>query len=150
MIIPNQITEAISKLLAALYPGTTVYLNNCPKDFLRPSFCIKSVKTTELPANRNAVKIRARFSVTYFAAIDESGAADAGNLLKMQSGIMEIFRKGYVKVGDRNIKVIAKNSDGDADSSCVILRFDYFDDRTNETDSVPLMEEVNFELNKEE
>ncbi len=150
MIMPSQIADAINEMLAEKYPKITVYINSCPKEFSRPSFCVKTVKAMERPANRNAVKIRARFNVTYFAAADQNGNINFGQLVEIQAGIMSIFRKGYVKVGDRKITVMTKKRDIDADSSCVDLRFDYFDERSDVEDNVPFMGEVNFELNKEE
>lgn len=150
MIITGQIIDAINKILSEKYPVITVYLNSCPKDFSRPSFCVKTVKVIERPANRNTVKIRARFSVTYFTKVDESGNVNAENLVEIQASIMSVFRKGFINVGDRQLKVMAKNYGIYVDSACVYLRFDYFDNRIDETGNASLMEEVNFELNEEE
>jgi hypothetical protein len=150
MILPNQIADAIEEMLLDKYPKSAIYKNSCPEGFIRPSFCIKTVRAIEWPANRNTVRVRARFCVTAFTVVDGSGKADATNLADIQGNLMSIFRQGYVAVGYRKITVAVKNHGLDSDNCSIDLRFDYFEDRTNETDYRPFMTEVNFQLNKEE
>lgn len=150
MIMSAEIAEAIRQRLVEKFPETAVYINGYAKDIAKPCFCIQVFKTTEWPANRNSVKIRIRFRIRYHAVVDENGVADTENLMDIQSEVMTAFRLGYVKVGDRNLTVTARNHGTHSDFSCVDLRFDYFDDRPDESVTVPNMGEVTLNLNKGE
>ncbi len=150
MIVSEQIVDAIKGKLSQKYPDIAVYVNNCPENFTRPGFCIKESRTFEWPAGKNTVRIRARFTITPLPLLDAAGDADRMNLAELQSKVMSIFRTGYVQVGNRKITVAIKNQGINSRGSAVELKFDYFDDRTDEVDDTPFITDVNFNLNKEE
>jgi hypothetical protein len=150
MITPNQIVDEINRLLVVAYPEPTVYINRCPKKFDRPSFLIETVKAGDNPASRKMVKCEAYFTVTCFVKVDEFGNGADGVLTAIQTEVMGIFRKGYIKVGDRAIKVKASSGGSDFDRSYVDLQFEYFDNRSDDVDNTPLIGDVDLIMKKEE
>ncbi len=150
MITSNQIVDEINRLLVLKYPVPTVYVNRCPKDFDRPSFLIETVKEGDTSASRKMVKCEAYFTITCFVKVDKFGNGDDGALTEIQTGVMLIFRAGYIRVGDRAINVKASSGGVDFDRSYVDLQFEYFDNRSDDVDNTPLIGDVDFNMKKEE
>lgn len=150
MITTNQIMDAINRLLVEKYSERTVYVNRCPKDFDRPSFLIESVKAGGDSANRKTVKNNAYLTITCFESVDDYGNSDDGALTEVQDDVLQLFRPGFLKVGDRALTVIASTGGADFDRSYVDLQLEYYDDRSDELDNTPLIVDVSLNMKKEE
>lgn len=149
MITTNQIIEAINRLLIQKYPEQTVYVNRCPKKFDRPSFLIEAVKVGGDSANRKTVKQNVYFTITCFEPVDDYENSDDGVLLDVQDNVMNLFCVGYVKIGDRALPVLSSTGGADFDRSYVDLQLEYYDDRSDESDTAPLMGDIEFNLKEE-
>ncbi len=149
MITTRQIMDAINELLVKQLNAECVYINRCPEDFERPSHLIEAVTGGSSPANRRTVGQISFFTITNFEAVDEFGNCDDGALMEVQDRVMNLFRQGYIRVGDRALKVAASTGGSDFDRSYVDLQLEFFDDRDDEADTAPLMEEVEFTLKEE-
>ena len=142
MIQTTQILDAVNQLLVNGLQAKTVYVNRCPKDFERPSFWMKTVRRDTVDINISTIRVTAYFSITCFISLDAYGNSDDLALTDAQDSVVALFHGGYIKVGDRSLKVKANTAGYDNDRSYVDIQFEYFDDRGGETDTAPLADEV--------
>lgn len=146
MITTAQIRDAINQLLVEKLQAETVYINRCPKDFKRPSFWLETVRRDTDDVNFSTIKVNVYFSITCFIGMDAYGNSDSMELTNVQDAVVNLFRSGYMKVGDRSLKVKANTAGYDNDRSYVDLQFEFFDDRGEIEETVPLAEEVETDL----
>jgi hypothetical protein len=139
VIKSNDIITEINKLLVKAYPIRTVYINLCPKDFDRPSFLIQCVREICIDVNRWTVQITGYYTVVCFENVNDYHNSDSEALLTVQNAIMDLFRDGYIQVGDRIIKCKSSNGGINDDASFIDVQVEYFDDRTDKVDTTPLM-----------
>ncbi len=149
MVTTKQIMNAINKLLVEKLAAECVYRNRCPEGFERPSYLIEAISNGSDSANCRTVEQTAYLTITCFAAVDEFGDSDDSTLIDLQDGVMNLFRPGYLRVGDRALKVKASTGGADFDRSYVDLQLEFFDDRSDEANTAPLMETIEFTLKEE-
>ena len=149
MITTNQIVDAINLRLVELYPDWTVYVNRCPKKFERHSFLIESVKSSSDSASRKVVKVNAYFTITCFELVDDYRNSEDGALLDVQDAVINLFRLGHIKVGNRAIKVEASTGGADFDQAYVDLQLEYYDDRSDEMGNTTLMGDIEMNVKEE-
>lgn len=144
MVRQRDIMIAINRLLIApeVYPDHTVYVQDCPKDFKRPSFLLEYIRTSQTAASHLSVEKTVYLTITCFVPVDDHYRSDMDALADLQDGVLDLFSPGYVKVGDRALGVQASNGGMDTDRAYVDVQFNYFDDRTDTEDVLPLMETV--------
>lgn len=143
----NDIVVEINRRLMSAYSTQTVYTNRCPEKFDRPSFLIEAIRINNDSANRKTVKTVAYFTITCIEPVDEYWNSDSAALLDVQEKVLQLFRAGYLKVGDRALKVSASTGGADFDRSYVDLQLEFYDDRGGEEEIAPPAEniETNFE-----
>lgn len=142
MIGSINILDEINRLLVQKYPEHTVYIDLCPKNFDRPCFLIELVNIQQRPINAKTIQETDYFTITCFDITDDYSHSDTINLLMIQQGVLEIFRKGYISVDDRAIDVIASSGGRNFDQAYIDLQFEYFDDRSDAIDNTPLINKV--------
>ncbi|MDD3173583.1 MAG: hypothetical protein PHF63_07985 [Herbinix sp.] len=142
MIKQNDILTAINRILVELYPDYMVYINNCPKDFTRPSFEIGLIRVSQTDACRTTVEKTAYYTLTCFTTVDEYHMSEPEDLIDLQDTIIQKLQIGYVIVGDRAIKFKSSTGGIDPDRAYIDLQFEYFDNRTDEVDTTPLATSV--------
>ena len=125
----NMIMDAVCAEIVKQDPDAAVYVNFQPSDFERPSHYIECASETVTSDNRLLVSVSSHFTVTSFLPVDEYGESDQQDLLRKQALVMSIFRKGYIRVGDRAIKVQASTGGYLPDRVFVDFQTGYFDDR---------------------
>ncbi len=142
MVKQNEILLAINLLLVAAYPEYTVYIQECPKNFDRPSFKIENVRISQIDVCRSTVEKTVYYTITCFATTDDYYRTNPEELTDLQDTILQKFLPGYVTVGDRAIKVKGSTGGTDTDRAYIDLQFEYFDNRTDEVDQTPLITSV--------
>ncbi len=167
MITVNDIFTEINQLIAAQFANVPIYINHCPNGFQRPSFLIRCKDVKREDVNRYTVNVTAAYTISCFAAADEYNQSDIQTLAEMQNTVLHLFRDGYITVEDRAIKVKTRAGITDADEfdevrvrlggravqigdattsdfnrATIELTFEYFDDRTDTSDSYDLMGSV--------
>lgn len=146
MITPEEIEIEINRLLVFKFPDVqTIYRNRYPHEFDRPSFLIETTKFSIDAANRKTVRCVDYLTITCFVEVDEFGNAADGVLIAIQSEVMNLFRPGFVRVGNRALKVKPSSGGADFDRSYIDLQLEFFDDRTDEQDATPLMKDFEIE-----
>jgi len=142
MINGMKIMDEINRLLVKKYPNHTVYLDLCPKNFDRPSFLIELVTINRRPINSRTIEETVYFTITCFDEVDKYSHSNTVNLLTVQQGVLDIFRQGYIKVDDRNVEVKASSGGRNFDEAYVDVQVEYFEDRSDIAETLPLMKEV--------
>lgn len=143
MVKQTDILIAINRLLVAAYPDFTVYTKQeNPKDFICPSFLLEIIRMSQIDVCRSSVEKTVYFTITCFTRVDEHYRSDPEELANLQDNILQLFRLGYVSVGDRAIKVKGSSGGMDTDRSYIDLQFEFIDNRTDEVDQTPLMASV--------
>ena len=100
---------------------------------------LEYVKPSRRDINRTTVEKTVYFKITCFIKVDDYYRSDTDLLADIQENVSQLFYSGYVTVGDRAIKVKSSTGGFDTDRAYVDLQFEFFDDRTNETNTTPLM-----------
>ena len=139
MVKSNDIFTEINKLLVKAYPSTAVYINLCPKKFVRPSFLIESVKMSKSDVNFSTVQFIRDYKITCFTQTDEYHNTDAEALMIVQDIVIGLFNDGYITVGDRKIKCKSSSGGMEAGAAFVDVQFEYYDDRSEAVDNTSLM-----------
>ena len=142
MIKQIEILTEINRLLVSSFQEYAVYINACPKDFIRPSFLLEFVRLSRTDANFSTVEKTAYYTITCFTPVDNYYQSNAEDLINLQDGVMQLFLQGYINVGDRAIKVKSSTGGMDIDRAYIDLQFEYFDNRTDEEDETPLITSV--------
>ena len=129
-------------MLVDIYPDHTVYIDLCPKDFKRPSFLIERIRTDQDSVNCKTVQETVFYTITCFDVTDDYSNSDTTSLLIIQQGVLDIFRLGYIKVDGRAVKIKASSGGRDFDQAYIDVQVEYFEDRSDAADTMPLIKEV--------
>ena len=152
MVTQNDIINAVNAQLVAKLTGIKqVHINVCPmpKDFERPSALIEIPDDDQTDVGRNTVSRSIPVSITYYDTVDERQLSDIASLNSAKEKIMAIFAPGYIRVGDRALKVTrCKGSVGFSDTA-VDAQLGFFDDRGIAAETLPMMAEINTNLKQE-
>jgi len=156
MLEVMDVMTAINKLLVAEYPDDVVYLDTCPQGFERPGFLIE--KDTEFIQRRSyrAVEVTEYYTITCYDQVDERHSSPAERVLARQRAVLNLFRKGYLRVENRALKVFAGSGGRDGNEAYVDVQLTYFDetappeaDRTLPEGGAATMEHIDIDLKKE-
>ena len=139
-----KIQDEINRLLVEKYPNFTVYINKIPQDFERPSFAIEFIRNSPEEVNKGIIKEIDYFTITYFAEVDDYYNTDKFNLQNVLVNIQKIFRKGYIKIEDRAIKVKTSNGGSNDDEIYLDLQFEYYEDREEVKEQEEEIKEIIF------
>lgn len=142
MVKQDDILTAINCLLVKTYPSFTVYIQSCPKDFLRPSFLLEIIKSSQVDLCRTSIEKTVYFKITCFTGADQYYRSNPEELASMQECILQFFSQGYITVGERAIKVKEYTGTMEADKSFIELQLEYVDNRTDEEDQTPIAASV--------
>jgi len=141
MITPENIMDAIAKLACDALPELQrIYTDLTPCDFLRPSLLIELVIQTPQRANAGLVRTDAEYTLTLHDVTDDYQHSDARRLLEWQQRLLNLFRCGYLHIGDRAIAVTASTGGRDWDKAYVDLTFTWYDDKEQTTHTRPTIE----------
>lgn len=131
-------------MIAKSFKDYAVYINACPKDFLRPSFLLEFIRISHTDMNYSTVEKNVYFTITCFVPVDERYQSHTEELINLQESVLQLFSQGYIPIKDRAIKVRSSVGGIDKDKAYIDLQLDYFDSRTdaNEQTELPLMASV--------
>ena len=145
----SDIVTAINKAVEKEFPDDMFYIDLLPLDFERPSTLLELTQETRKDVNKNTVSVVAQFLITCFATTDEHYNSSTAELTKKMDTIMDIFRSGYLEVGDRCIGARTATGRVAFDEATATIEFDFFDDRGLPEDTGPLMEAVKTNIRQE-
>lgn len=146
MVTAIEIMTGVNTVLVEIAPEYKVYLQRCPKDFKRPSFLIKYVRTNRRDMNKSTVEKTVYLTITCFVGKDTYYRSDTDDLAEIQEKIMQVFTERHLTVNDRAIKMQSSTGGFEEDIAFVDLQCTYFDNRTDAVDTTPLVASVNTNL----
>jgi hypothetical protein len=149
VITVEDIVEAINARLVEAFPEDMVYENLLPKDFSRPSTLIELASVQGTQTSRWTIEVKASFSLTSYVEVGGHYESDTKELRVRQNRVMGLFANGYLQVGDRCLEVQVVSGGMDFTESYVDLEFQYFDDRPDISETLPLMETIKTKLTME-
>lgn len=150
MILAKDLVNALRSSLKEISSLIQIYEDLHPKmKMKRPSALIQHVTEEIRDGNKDLVQVAQYFTVTVFGSVDAYSQSETQELLELRDQIMLLFRKGYFHVPDsafpqkdRALKVFASTGGKDWDRAYIDLTFEYFDNRTDQQETLPMMEEI--------
>lgn len=136
------ILNAVNRLLVAACPSVkSVNLKPLPDNFERPCLYLGVVGDESEDVNIDTVLERLSLIVVYFAPQDGYGVPDPIDQRVTMECIGSVFRRGYIRVGDRALRVGYKERqyDGEVGAS---LYFEYCDDRPEMAEEYEIMKDL--------
>lgn len=133
MINATDIFEEIESMIKAANSDVTVYKNDIPWDFERPSFLLEQISRTEQAVAKSLNQVTVALTVTCFTDVDDHGIADQAELIRAQYGVIGLFSAGYITVGDRALRVISLSGEVDKDAAYVDVIVEYFEEARKDT-----------------
>lgn len=88
------------------------------------------------------------FTITYFSEIDDYYNSDKVNLQRILIEVEKIFRRGYIEVESRAIKMKASNGGSNDNEIYIDLQLEYFEDKEEIQEEIELIQSI--ELEEEE
>lgn len=149
MVTAMDVLNAINLLLVKRYPDRTVYVQRCPKNFARPSFFLELIRQDAESANKGLLAETMYFLLTCFASKDEYYNSDALELIQLQNDVLNLFRSGYLGVGDREIKIEASGGGTEKGEVYIDIQVDFAQEKSEETAELPYMQNVDVKLKEE-
>jgi hypothetical protein len=144
MITISKIIDRVNELILQKYPSHTFYIEDIPEGFERPSFFIEQVVGGTSDVNKTIVGEDVSIQIVYFAPVDDYYLTDAPTRLQVSENIKDIFRKGYIAVEDRAIKVTELTGGSRNNEVYLSVSFGYQETRPADPENYDLMGEINF------
>jgi hypothetical protein len=134
MINALKIIDEVNRLIVEKYPDCTVYINNMPEGFERPSFFIDLIFDSSSSNNRALTDERVSLQLVYFSPVNGHFLSDATSKLAVHSELKNMFQAGFIKVDDRAIKITSYQSVPRDNEVYGTLDLEYVDDRAGYID----------------
>ncbi len=141
MIALQDLLDALKARLEALEPGATVYRDNRPDNFLRPSWLVQLGKVEVTELNGTLIGLKQEVILTGFEAVDVYHHAQFETLLQRRAAGMAIFYDGYFPVGDRKPHVTGISSTQGLDYFEILVTLEWSEDLYSDS-TLPLIGEV--------
>lgn len=137
------IMKAIQDIAAEKVPELKrVYIGLKPKKMQRPCLFVEPVTDSRADGNAILLDENTFFTITAFVPTDNYDRSDTIGLLELQGKTLDLFRKGFIKVGNRSLHVQASTGGHELDKAYVDVQMAFFDLRDETEDARPLMEEI--------
>lgn len=132
-ITPENVQAAVRAGIEAAFPGEPVYESVTPRGFQRPCSLLEmtGIDLDPLSMGQGAVTLRCHYKLTTFCQVDELHHSHLPVLNLRAMGLLAAFAAGYVRVGDRAMKVARCTADTRMyDAAEVALSLELAVDRT--------------------
>lgn len=150
MTSPQQIADRLEELLLEKFPGEPVYRELVPTDFSRPSnLIVQNVCKGNVGYGCTVVELRPKFTINTYVPVDEYHHSHLETLHHRQMAIVGLLILGYIKVGDRAVKVSEVLLDGGYDYDTVTVTFTVTIDRNEFIETPQQAPIAQLHINKE-
>lgn len=105
MLTPTDITAAVVTAVGERFPGEKVYENLAPRNFARPSNLVELTGIALGEVSPGGVELLYTYRITDFVEVDERHNSHLPLLDLRTMLLVSMFAKGYLKAGDRALKV---------------------------------------------
>ncbi|MCX7710061.1 MAG: hypothetical protein N2484_09440 [Clostridia bacterium] len=146
MITASSIADFIKQMICLRYPTCQMYLHNVPGSAARPYFQIHLDFDRSEDSNRFLTSETTALSITYFPPLE--GEIPLGlEPFSVYDSIKGVFRKGFLKVGDRSLKVALIRGGKKDNEIFVIVKFVFDEERPLDEMAYEAIGEVNLKNN---
>ena len=128
MITVKMIADRILEILAERYPSCTFYAHSLPDIIARPSFNIYLEADRSEDSSLISTNETVSMGIAYYSPLT-GPVADELKHFAVYSNIRDIFRTGYIRVGDRSLKVVLLRGGKQDNEIYLIVKLVYADDR---------------------
>lgn len=144
-ITPSDIADTMETLIAAEFPGETIYREVVETDFARPcTLIVQNGCTGEVDVGSNIVELYPTFTLTTFVKTDPYHNSHLTALHLRQMRLVGLLLAGFIRVQDRTPKVHGVEMSGGYDYDTVAVTFRYTLDRSDflNIPQLPVMEHL--------
>lgn len=146
MVVPIKIISALKGVLQKACQ-CTVYQDEVPQDFDRPSLYVALLSASREPITRGTMQNTERYTIYCFTPTDDYGYGDAAELMALQDRVVQVLDAGYIPVDDRAVTITAVSAQQpQADYAVVNIDAVYVEARQEQKKEYDLMQVVNTEL----
>ena len=147
MVVPSKIIAALKGTFAAACPECTIYQDEVPQDFDRPSLYVALLSASRGPITRGTMQNTERYAVYCFTPTDDYGYSDAAELMALQERVVQALDAGYIPVDDRAVTLTAVSAQQpQADYAVVNIDAIYVEARQEQKKEYDLMQVVNTKI----
>ncbi len=152
MITSNDIIAAVSGAVEKLFPSEPVYENLVPQDFSRPCNLVELIGITLGELSPGGVELLYTYRITDFVEVDERHNSHLPLLDLRTMLLVGLFAKGYLKAGDRALKVrsCATTHNLDFTETTVVFSLAYSRTDFDPAAVLPTMEQLTLQTNTKE
>lgn len=144
MVKSADVVNAIKDTLQSAYPEATIYSNDLPIGFKRPSFYVAHKARKATAENMGQMYVEARYTVACFVPVDDYDDIDRAALSELTDSVSLLFCGAALAVDDRKLTVAQTEVTGeDVQEVEILLR--YYDDGQRKPDA-PLMESIDWKI----
>lgn len=144
MLTPDDITAAVSAEVGKLFPGETVYENLKPRNSERACNMVELTGIALGDVSPGGVELLYTYRITDYVKVDERYNSQLAELDLRTMVIVGLFAKGYLKAGDRALKVrsCASSHNCDYTETLAVLSLNYSRTDFDPAAVLPLMEQL--------
>lgn len=128
MLTYQDLIDGICAMMREIFPKMTAYIEECPKDFERPSYYLELKKWDCKPAARWLIECDVEFLLQCAAEHDEHDRPDKRQLTDMQARIMSKLSTGKLPVKDRQLNIGQTVKEAGPNVLSMTLALHYMDD----------------------
>lgn len=134
MVTLNQLMDAVAAEVTAQYPGEPIFTDQLPKDFKRPSFALECQKNETAGLNPFLVQRTVALLLTCFVELNAYHDSSREALNGRMDALCAHFAQGYLRVGDRAVRLQTDRGTSAPDFAGVTLLFSWVDGRSGYQD----------------
>ncbi len=142
MLTYQDIIDGICAMMHEILPQMTAYIEECPRDFERPSYYLELKKWNCIPAARRLIECDVEFLMQCVAKHDEHDRPDKRQLTDMQTQIMSKLSAGKLPVKDRQLNVSQTVKEAGPNVLSMMLTLHYMDDTDEAQDEYQKIKSV--------
>lgn len=145
MITTDDIMSSIKSALSQQFPGEPVYENRTPQKFKRPSNLVELLGIRLGGIKPGAVTLLYTYRITDFTPVDGYHNSDMALLdTRTMAVVGWVFGAGYLKVGDRALKVVSVQTEHNFDftETTAVLSVTFDRNEFEPSQTLPLMEQL--------
>ena len=140
MLSQKEILDAVDRELLTLFPGLTLYRNDTPSNFKRPSAMTRLTNQTMATRTTRSVDRQATVTAVLFCPVDDFHNTDVDALFAMSDLVMEHFSSPALPVADRFLDIGSIQCNVQADFAEIKIPLTWDDDRQCKTTQKDLMQ----------
>ncbi len=148
MLTIKDIVKGIADTVKEQYPEAAVYLHGMPGEITEPSFDVYIDSDRSEDDSRRQTLETACVGIAYYPH-GQAGEEEETSSLDVYSRLKSVFRKGFVSIGGRTLKVVLLRGGRQDGITFLIVKLVYCDDRPMDEEAYQKINKINLKVNQE-